>query len=57
MSLGVSEPVLTEEQGTLTFVTEEVDTLKLLEATGVCRGERSEAGAQYREPRGTEEGC
>lgn len=39
----------------LTSVTAEVDSLKLIEATGVCRDARSEVGAQHGHPSGLRE--
>lgn len=47
----MTEPVLTQRnRETLTFVTEEVDTLKLIKAAGVCRDQRSKARANHGNP-------
>lgn len=41
-----------ESLGILTFVTGEMEVLELLEASGVCKDDRSEAQARQQSPRG-----
>lgn len=50
-----ADPRDTEDREALTSVTAEVDSLKLIKATGVCGDERSEVGAQHGHPSGTRE--
>lgn len=52
-----ADPWDTEEREALTSVTAEVDSLKLIKATGVCGDERSEVGVQHGHPSGTRESC